>query len=352
MHCDQFIAGRLQLQVTAGKLAQPDAPPPVAPDISMLSPQLQQQWHVDKNMHLGPVKVKPQSNIKAVWQCNKCPAGQLHLWTAVVATRTRGAKCPYCSNKQVCVHNSLATIAPEALTYWNHSKNEEAPEQVTVGSHYRAEWQCPACKYEWKASVYLRSRSGAGCPKCSAKNRKKTSQPTFAEAQPAELAQWDFERNEAEGFYPHNVTLGSTKQVHWICSCCPRGQPHRWTAPPYVRVGQHTGCGVCAGMQACVCNSLESLVPSVAAEFDEDKNGFGPSEVTAHSHKVVWWRTVERGSWRQKVHDRTIYKLYPWKPQVWPLQTCYSFSRLSRALVGTYLHTRLLPWCLICILDY
>ncbi|KAL3144787.1 hypothetical protein ABBQ38_001899 [Trebouxia sp. C0009 RCD-2024] len=282
----------------------------------MLSPELQQQWHLSANMHLGAIKVKPGSAVKAVWQCDKCPAEQPHVWKAVVASRTRGSKCPYCSSRRVCLHNSLATLAPEAAEYWNHSKNVNTPEQVLASSHFKAEWRCPACKYEWQAHIFQLSRSGSGCRKCSLKYRgMKKSQPTFAEAQPAELAEWDFERNDAEGFYPHKITLGSHKLVHWICSRCPRGQPHRWTAMPYARIGLGNGCAVCAGMQACVCNSLESLVPTVAAELDVGETGFAPSEVTAQSHKEVWWSTAERGSWRQAVYERTMHKLKLQKPQ-------------------------------------
>ncbi|KAL3144677.1 hypothetical protein ABBQ38_001805 [Trebouxia sp. C0009 RCD-2024] len=256
-------------------------------------------------MHLGAIKVKPRSGIRAVWSCDKCPAGQPHVWATIVANRTRGTKCPYCFNKRVCLHKSLATVAPDAARYWGHSKNAEAPEQVLAGSNFRAEWKCPACKYEWPAPMFQRVRASAGCPKCSLASRVMHPQPTFAKAQPAELAEWDHERNEAEGFYPHEVTLGSNKQVHWICSCCPRGQPHRWTAPPSSRVHSGEGCAVCAGRQACVCNSLESLYPSLAAEFDVEKTGFAPSEVTAGSGKEVWWRNAKRGSWRQSVDHRT-----------------------------------------------
>ncbi|KAL3144785.1 hypothetical protein ABBQ38_001898 [Trebouxia sp. C0009 RCD-2024] len=277
----------------------------------MLSPELQHQWHLSANMHLGAVKVRPKSAIKAVWQCDKCPAGQPPVWRAVVASRTGGAQCPYCSNRRVCLHNSLVTVAPEAAEYWNHSKNEKTPEQVTAGSQYKAEWKCPACRHEWKAPVALRTLRKAGCPKCNMKHRKQKPQPTFAAAQPAELAEWDHERNEADGFYPHKVTLGSQKLVHWICSCCPRGQPHRWTAFPRTRVGYGEGCAVCAGRQACLCNSLESLVPSVAAELDVDKNGFSPCEVTAGSSKEVWWRNAKHGSWKQAVYERTDRHKHP-----------------------------------------
>ena len=69
-------------------------------------------------------------------------------------------------------------------------------------------------------------------PNCDNAQKVRHSQPTLAEARPACLAEWDCEHNETEGFYPDVITLGSGKLVHWICSCCPRGQPHRWTARP------------------------------------------------------------------------------------------------------------------------
>ncbi|KAL3144718.1 hypothetical protein ABBQ38_001842 [Trebouxia sp. C0009 RCD-2024] len=279
--------------------------PVLSPDVSLLNPELQQQWHVDRNMHLGAIKVKPHSRTKAVWSCNKCPAGQPHVWKAGISDRTRGTRCPYCSNRRLCLHNSLATIAPDVAHYWDLTKNANSPEQVLAGSRSKAEWKCPACKYEWKATIRVRVRASSGCPKCSQASRIQHSQPTFAVAQPAELAEWDHERNNAEELYPEHITLGSNKQVHWICSCCPRGQPHRWTAPPYARIGHGAGCAVCAGRQPCVCNSLESLFPAVAAELDIDKNGFAPSEMTAKSDKEVWWRNAQRGSWRQVVGART-----------------------------------------------
>ena len=216
-------------------------------------------------------------------------------WTAThldstVRHRTNGSsKCPFCSNRLVCLHNSLATVAPDVTQYWNHSKNDTSPQQLVAGSSFRAEWKCPTCKWEWQTAIQGRVRANAGCPKCSARKQNRQSQPTFAKAEPACLTEWDHELNEAEGIQPDNTTLGSDKQVHWICFCCPKGQPHRWRAPPYSRIGHGKGCAVCDGKQACVCNSLESLCPSLAAEFDVNKNILAPSEVTARSGKEVWW---------------------------------------------------------------
>ena len=53
----------------------------------------------------------------------------------------------------VCLHNSLATVAPDVAQYWNHSKNEKAPQQVLAGSRLRSEWKCPTCEWEWQALI-------------------------------------------------------------------------------------------------------------------------------------------------------------------------------------------------------
>ena len=50
---------------------------------------------------------------------------------------------------------------------------------------------------------------------------------------------------------------------------------------------------------------LEALFPSLAADFDVEKNGFEPSEITAGSQKKVWWRNAQRGSWQQAPDVRT-----------------------------------------------
>ena len=157
------VAGQLQCHLSAVTPCQPNNQPSQSPDISMLSPELQQQWHVSRNMHLGAVKLKPHSRIKAVWMCNMCPAGQPHVWQTTVEHRTRGPKCPYCSNKRLCLHNSLATIAPEVAHYWDSAKNQKPAEQVLAGS-FKAAWTCPDCKHEWQARTGSHVHYRAGCP--------------------------------------------------------------------------------------------------------------------------------------------------------------------------------------------
>ena len=138
------------------------------PDISSLSPELQQEWHVGRNAHFGGIKVMPMSGRRAVWECKKCPAGQTHIWSALIYNRSKGTKCPYCQNREVCLHNSLATV-PQVAKYWNHSKNGKAPHQVLAGSNFRAEWKCPDSEFEWQAALHSESAKMLAVPDASSK---------------------------------------------------------------------------------------------------------------------------------------------------------------------------------------
>ena len=105
-----------------------------------------------------------------------------------------------------------------------------------------------------------------GCPQC-ALSQQRRRRPTFAESQHPLLAEWDHRRNSHLNNFPHNTRLQSDKQIWWLCTKCPAGQEHSWSAPPARRIGRHqSGCPVCAGRAACRCNSLQALYPDAAAE--------------------------------------------------------------------------------------
>ncbi len=278
------------------------------PDISQLSPLLQQEWHSDNNALLGGIKVKPGSGRRVMWSCPNCPAGCPHVWKATVNNRTRGTKCPFCQGRSVCQHNSLATKAPRQTRYWNHDKNAKTPEQMLAGTNLRAEWKCPTCSHEWQGQIAQRVRDDCGCPQCKKTGSIGNSykQPTFEAAQHPLLLEWDYERNSKDGIHPQNITLGSKKQVHWICHKCPKGQLHLYQMTPNDRTRKRgKGCPYCVGKQACKCNSLEACHPVISSEWDFGMNDMTPADVTSRSHQVVWWKNDVRGSWKQRINDRT-----------------------------------------------
>ena len=219
--------------------------------------------------------------------------------------RSSGAGCPQCSHKKLCKHNSLATVAPKVAQLWDVTRNGCTADNVLAHSNKRSHWQCPECGHTWVATPTVKVSNNSGCPKCS-KPTKHKRHPTFAECQHTLLAQWHHQQNAVEGLFPDKITLQSNKKVHWLCNKCPLGQQHAWAASPNRRLGKkQPGCPFCAGKAACTCNSLQSLYPSIAAEWDFDSNDKTPDDFTASSTYVVWWHSVARGSWRQSIESRT-----------------------------------------------
>ena len=284
------------------------------PNVSRLVPALQQQWDHAANAHLGPVDIKPYSGRKVWWICEQCPDGHLHRWEATVANRSNGRGCPQCTGRIVCKHNSLATKAPAVAAQWDYEANADTPDNVVAHSNQAVGWVCEVCGEKWSATPNKRvtKKNKTGCPQCYENKRGKNyiRHPSFAECQDprgkACLAEWDHERNAANRNFPHNTRLYSNKKIFWLCSKCPAGQQHSWSAMPNQRSGRHnSGCPFCAGHAACRCNSLQALYPAIATEWDYAKNQSQPSDHTAGSHDVAWWSKPQCGSWKQSINSRT-----------------------------------------------
>ena len=283
------------------------------PDISLLSPLLQSQWDHPRNAHLGNIVVKPQANTKVWWICSECPDGHSHNWLAALHHRfgrkgRKGTGCPFCANRKVCQHNSLHTMAPHLVPEWS-DRNAVSPHDFTVSSHERAWWRCK-CGCEWEAHIHSRTGGGSGCPDCAAvRKASKTRHPTLTESQHEMLQFWDWDLNEEAGLDPSKLRCRSHRKAHWVCHKCLVGQPHKWQAAVnamYRYLSRGTlGCPCCKGRQACKCNSLQSLFPEVAAEWDYERNKGTPAEYAAQSHKDVWWHNSRRGHFKVSILGRT-----------------------------------------------
>jgi len=67
---------------------------------------------------------------------------------------------------------SLKKLMPNLAKEWHPTKNgNTTPDMVTLGSDFRAWWQCSTCCHEWQTSVNHRA-NGTGCPKCYRINAK------------------------------------------------------------------------------------------------------------------------------------------------------------------------------------
>ena len=113
--------------------------------------------------------------------------------------------------------------------------------------------------------------------------------PKLAFANPALATQWHPTENAA--LTPADVSVGSSRNVTWLCTECPCGHPHIWQAAVGVRARRlRSGCPFCAGKRPCVCKSLARLRPDVAIQWDYPSNApLRPDDVTLHSNKRVTW---------------------------------------------------------------
>ncbi len=268
-------------------------------------------------MHLGDILIRPGSNRKVWWPCDQCPDGFPHIWEAIVKSRTYGTGCPFCSGNAICQHNTLARKAPEVALFWDAKKNHPlAPDQVTVFSNMKAHWKCSLCLYEWQAPVMMKALDKTGCPRCAEANGNlsadgtRQKHPTFAAAKHALLQQWDHDRNREHGNFPENTSLQSHKLIWWQCQECPKGKVHSWQASPNGRNAKRArGCPYCVGKMLCECNSLDTVCPDIAADFDVEKNGVTAAEVTSSAGTKYSWLSDEPGAKKQSVDQRTRYTM-------------------------------------------
>ena len=116
---------------------QKGQPPSAGPDISLLRPELQRQWHHAKNQHLGNRRITAGCDVSVWWSCDQCPCGLPHEWiTSINKRQNMDSQCPFCTNNNLCQHNSL-TVAPAVATYWDTAKNGLTADQVIAGSATR-----------------------------------------------------------------------------------------------------------------------------------------------------------------------------------------------------------------------
>ena len=98
------------------------AEPTSVADLSQLQPQLQHEWHPQKNQHLGTAQLHPYSFVKAIWRCPDCH----HEWPARVIDRAcNQAGCQQCAQRQSCAvvrcHSCLSGIT-SPMGSWEYSQ--------------------------------------------------------------------------------------------------------------------------------------------------------------------------------------------------------------------------------------
>jgi len=269
--------------------------------LSTSHPHIAKQWHPTKN---GPFKAPDFSAHSAVVAWWKCKKGKDHEWQTVIASRTDSLEtgCPFCSNRLISATNSLAVNCPDLAKEWHPTRNGKLkPTDVVPGSGKRVWWQCQKDKrHQWQALVVSRSKNNkTGCPDCGRKRISDVNR--LSKCFPKIAVQLHPTKNGS--LKASQITVASTRSVWWKC---PKGPDHEWTSTTWNRTSKDAGCPACGGRQVSVTNSLATLFPLIAKEWDRKKNGvLHPSHVHRGSKKSVWWICQHGHSWNQQIGSRT-----------------------------------------------
>lgn len=133
-------------------------------------PHLLKEWDFEKNIGLDPNILPPHCGEKVWWICGTCG----HSWQATMDDRAKGSGCEQCSKRNnpflqqkraVLKKGAFAVTHPHLIEDWDYFKNNGTPSDYSAGSHYRANWKCHYCGYEWPSPIFKRT-GGHKCPKC------------------------------------------------------------------------------------------------------------------------------------------------------------------------------------------
>ncbi|MBO4496448.1 MAG: zinc-ribbon domain-containing protein [Clostridiales bacterium] len=191
--------------------------------------------------------------------------------------------------------NDLATVSPDLASEWDYSKNAPiTPSDVTFGSGLKV-WWIGKCGHSWQAKISNRNH-GQKCPFCSNRRLLEGFNDLVTVA-PSVAKDWNYEKNS--GLLPNMVICGSHTKVWWRCA-----NTHEWTATVRDRVNGG-GCPVCSGKKVQPgFNDLSTTNPTLADQWNWEKNSISPNSVTSGSHKNVWWKCSEGHEWMAEIKSR------------------------------------------------
>lgn len=141
--------------------------------LSVVYPELAAQWHPTKNGVLTAADISFKFGKRVWWLCAVCGGTRLQ---AVAGRLEHGCpRCPRLERRRLT--RSLAVQEPELAAEWHRMKNGDLTAADVLGTDTtKVWWECAACGYEWKVSVYARTRVGL-CPDCGYERR---DEPGFA----------------------------------------------------------------------------------------------------------------------------------------------------------------------------
>jgi DNA-directed RNA polymerase subunit RPC12/RpoP len=270
------------------------------------NPAVAKEWDDEKNIGIRPEDFSGGSEKNVWWRCQNCK----HSWKAKIYSRTEGRGCPKCGRKRVKPGiNDLATLSPALADEWDDEKNFPLrPSDVTCGSNKYVWWRCKKHSHSWYAQINKRFSRNQGC--CICNNQQVLAGfNDLATTHPHIAAEWNRSKNGSR--LPDHYTKGADANVWWECGKC----GYEWEALIYSRTSKKpTGCPCCArNTLVRGVNDLQTVNPTVAAEWDDTANGaLRPDSVAANDNRKARWGCAMGHSWEATIASRNSGKKCPY----------------------------------------
>ena len=255
----------------------------------VLHPEIANEWDYDKN-EKKPEEYKSQSNCYAFWKCK-----QNHEWQAYISNRTKGHGCPYCLGHKINKENCILVTHPNVAKEYHPTKNEISIEELSAGSNKICAWICSKDNtHEWKTTVNSRALKGSGCPHCNGKTTANNN--TLLEKFPDVAKELHPTKNS---FKADEITPKSDVRAWFICN-----NNHEYETKISSRTSHDTGCPFCAGKKVADNTSFKTHHPTIAKEWNYEKNEKKPEEYSRCSGKDVWWTCEKEHEWKSSISNR------------------------------------------------
>jgi len=134
-------------------------------------PRLTREWHPSNP---PASQVAKSSNKRYLWVC---PEGHPPYKASCFNRSSYNSGCPVCGVVKTGTtrHPVISVGRPDLAVEWDHGRNTKSPNEVTLGSNYKAHWVCSNNPEHpsWQAVVKNRALGGRGCLACRTMNRFK-----------------------------------------------------------------------------------------------------------------------------------------------------------------------------------
>lgn len=315
------------------------------------------EWDYSKNNDILPEEFSFGSNRKVWWRCIKG-----HEWESTINSRAQGCGCPKCNSgyrvslpeKAIVYYlkqyvdvqenvrlfdNSLRDVdiyIPRynyAIEYdgehWHKSKKKDLektelckengvklirirePKAGLLNDNYSVEYITETPKndlnYLNESILWLLKLIGINnadvdsnrdMPKIRSMINRSYYEDSFGYLYPELSSEWDNEKNGE--LSPFDVSKSSGLKIWWRCV-----NNHSWQDTVAHRISDR-GCPYCSGHRTLSgFNDLETRYPSIAKEWDYDKNNIIPSKISFRNGRKVWWLCQKGHSYQTTVAHRT-----------------------------------------------